>query len=102
MLAGGGAKKGHRKFAACSYPVCEARTLSLMMPLHRYLPPAAHALQACPAPRCCPCHPPNRDLSAYPLLRALTERELPVRRGSLATIVFLRDRNPKGQVCAAR
>lgn len=62
-LAGGGAKKGHRKFAACSYPVCEARTLSLMMPLHRYLPPAAHTLHAaaaatrltgtCRPTRCC-------------------------------------------------
>lgn len=40
----------------------------------------------------------RRDLSGHPLLRALAERELPVRRGSLATIVFLRDRNAKGQV----
>ncbi|KAI7836473.1 hypothetical protein COHA_009690 [Chlorella ohadii] len=39
----------------------------------------------------------GRDLSDHPLLRALAERELPVRRGSLATIVFLRDRNAKGQ-----
>ena len=39
-----------------------------------------------------------RDLSALPLLQALAERELPLRRGSLATVLFLRDRNERGQV----
>jgi hypothetical protein len=39
-----------------------------------------------------------RDLSAFPLLRALAERELPLRRGNLATVVFLQDRNERGQV----
>ncbi|PSC75391.1 flagellar basal body [Micractinium conductrix] len=37
------------------------------------------------------------DLADWPLLQALAERELPVRRGMLATIVFLRDRNARGQ-----
>ncbi|KAL4443356.1 hypothetical protein ABPG75_011093 [Micractinium tetrahymenae] len=39
----------------------------------------------------------GRDLSAHPLLRALADRELPVRRGMLATIVFLRCKNARGQ-----
>ncbi|KAL4429220.1 hypothetical protein ABPG77_010199 [Micractinium sp. CCAP 211/92] len=39
----------------------------------------------------------GRDLSAHPLLRALADRELPVRRGMLATIVFLRCANARGQ-----
>jgi hypothetical protein len=43
------------------------------------------------------------DLRGHPLLQALAERELPVRRGTLATIIFLRDRNARGQVgCAGR
>lgn len=39
----------------------------------------------------------DRDLSAHPLLQALADRELPVRRGMLATIVFLRCENARGQ-----
>lgn len=37
-------------------------------------------------------------LQGRPLLQALAERELPVRQGMLATIVFVRDRNTRGQV----
>lgn len=47
---------------------------------------------------CGVCTPAGRDLSAHPLLRALADRELPVRRGMLATIVFLRCTNARGQV----
>ena len=39
----------------------------------------------------------GRDLAAVPLLAALAQREPAVRKGSLATIVFLRDRNGRGQ-----
>lgn len=39
----------------------------------------------------------NRDLGGHPLLQALADRELPVRRGMLATILFLRDWNARGQ-----
>lgn len=39
----------------------------------------------------------NKDLSSSPLLAALAEREEMVRNGKLTTIIFLRDRNAKGQ-----
>lgn len=47
----------------------------------------------------------GKDLSALPLLAALAEREELVRNGKLTTIIFLRDRNAKGQEisgCARR
>ena len=39
----------------------------------------------------------NKDLSQFPFLLALANREELVRNGKLTTIVFLRDRNGKGQ-----
>jgi len=39
----------------------------------------------------------GRDLSQFPLLQALASREELVRTGKLTTIVFIRDRNTKGQ-----
>ncbi|KAJ1634981.1 hypothetical protein T492DRAFT_969381 [Pavlovales sp. CCMP2436] len=39
----------------------------------------------------------GKDLSNSPLLAALAEREEMVRNGKLTTIIFLRDRNSKGQ-----
>jgi len=39
----------------------------------------------------------GKDLTGYPLLQALAHREEPVRNGKLTTIVFIRDRNSKGQ-----
>mmetsp|Transcript_39578 Transcript_39578/g.112245 ORF Transcript_39578/g.112245 Transcript_39578/m.112245 type:complete len:240 (+) Transcript_39578:133-852(+) len=39
----------------------------------------------------------GKSLDDYPLLQALAQREEPVRNGKLTTIVFIRDRNSKGQ-----
>jgi len=39
----------------------------------------------------------GKSFEGYPLLRALAEREELVRNGKLTTIVFIRDRNQKGQ-----
>eukprot|EP00873_Tetraselmis_striata_P008106 jgi/Tetstr1/428370/TSEL_018405.t1 len=39
----------------------------------------------------------GRNLDGYPLLQALAQREEAVRNGKLTTIVFIRDRNKKGQ-----
>ncbi|CEM15823.1 unnamed protein product [Vitrella brassicaformis CCMP3155] len=39
----------------------------------------------------------GRDLSQYPFLRHLAAREELVRNGRLSTIIFIRDRNQKGQ-----
>lgn len=39
----------------------------------------------------------GKELSAYPLLSALAQREEAVRNGKLTTIIFIRDRNAKGQ-----
>eukprot|EP00887_Chlorella_sp_A99_P001087 scaffold14.g1087.t1 len=39
----------------------------------------------------------GRDLSGSPLLQALAQREAAVRKGTLATIVFVRGRNARGQ-----
>mmetsp|Transcript_23993 Transcript_23993/g.33017 ORF Transcript_23993/g.33017 Transcript_23993/m.33017 type:complete len:238 (-) Transcript_23993:221-934(-) len=39
----------------------------------------------------------QKDLTGYPLLQALAQREEAVRNGKLTTIVFIRDKNVKGQ-----
>lgn len=39
----------------------------------------------------------GKDLANFPLLQALAEREKAVREGRLAVIIFIRDRNQKGQ-----
>mmetsp|Transcript_846 Transcript_846/g.1632 ORF Transcript_846/g.1632 Transcript_846/m.1632 type:complete len:242 (-) Transcript_846:315-1040(-) len=39
----------------------------------------------------------GKNVDNYPLLRALAEREKNVRHGKLTTIVFIRDKNSKGQ-----
>merc|ERR1711912_172459 len=39
----------------------------------------------------------NRDLSDTPFLKALADREELVRSGKLTTIIFIRDKNHKGQ-----
>ncbi len=39
----------------------------------------------------------NKDLSQFPFLKALAEREELVRTGKLTTIIFIRDFNAKGQ-----
>ncbi|KAK9849393.1 hypothetical protein WJX84_000915 [Apatococcus fuscideae] len=39
----------------------------------------------------------GKDLIGYPLLQALAEREENVRNGRLTTIIFIRDRNARGQ-----
>eukprot|EP00744_Colponema_vietnamica_P005950 GILI01008671.1.p1 GENE.GILI01008671.1~~GILI01008671.1.p1 ORF type:complete len:236 (+),score=18.84 GILI01008671.1:51-758(+) len=39
----------------------------------------------------------NKDLSQFPFLQALADREELVRNGKLTTIIFIRDKNSKGQ-----
>ena len=39
----------------------------------------------------------GKDLSGYPLLQALAQREEAVHSGKLTTIIFIRDKNAKGQ-----
>jgi hypothetical protein len=39
----------------------------------------------------------DKDLSSYPLLQALANREELVRNGKLTSIIFIRDKNSKGQ-----
>eukprot|EP00741_Cyanophora_paradoxa_P018969 tig00021108_g18312.t1 len=39
----------------------------------------------------------GKDLSAFPFLQALADREKMVRNGKLTSIIFIRDRNSKGQ-----
>jgi hypothetical protein len=39
----------------------------------------------------------GRDLSSFPLLKALADREELVRSGKLSTIIFIRDRNRRNQ-----
>mmetsp|Transcript_4681 Transcript_4681/g.7260 ORF Transcript_4681/g.7260 Transcript_4681/m.7260 type:complete len:233 (+) Transcript_4681:162-860(+) len=39
----------------------------------------------------------GKDLTGYPFLQALADREKMVRNGKLTTIIFIRDRNHKGQ-----
>ena len=39
----------------------------------------------------------GRDYSAYPFLQALADREEMVRNGKLTSIIFIRDKNAKGQ-----
>lgn len=39
----------------------------------------------------------GKELSAYPFLRHLAAREELVRQGKLSVIIFIRDRNTKGQ-----
>lgn len=39
----------------------------------------------------------GKDLSGFPLLQALADREEVVRNGKLTSIVYIRDRNHKGQ-----
>ncbi|KAI5063278.1 hypothetical protein GOP47_0021825 [Adiantum capillus-veneris] len=38
----------------------------------------------------------GKDLSGFPFLKALADREHAVRHGNMATIIFIRDYNPKG------
>ncbi|EFJ29413.1 hypothetical protein SELMODRAFT_91784, partial [Selaginella moellendorffii] len=38
----------------------------------------------------------GKDLSGFPVLQALAEREIPIRNGTLSTIVYIRDFNAKG------
>jgi len=39
----------------------------------------------------------NKNLSAYPFLQALANREELARNGKLTTVIFIRDKNSKGQ-----
>merc|ERR1719157_280062 len=39
----------------------------------------------------------SKDLSGFPFLASLAEREEMVRNGKLTTIIFIRDKNHKGQ-----
>merc|ERR1712137_916676 len=39
----------------------------------------------------------EKNLSTFPFLKHLAAREAIVRNGKLSTIIFIRDRNPKGQ-----
>jgi len=39
----------------------------------------------------------NKDVSGFPFLASLAEREEMVRNGKLTTIIFIRDKNAKGQ-----
>lgn len=39
----------------------------------------------------------DKDLNGYPLLQALAQREELVRNGKLTTIIYIRDKNSKGQ-----
>eukprot|EP00243_Klebsormidium_subtile_P010887 TRINITY_DN5969_c0_g1_i1.p1 TRINITY_DN5969_c0_g1~~TRINITY_DN5969_c0_g1_i1.p1 ORF type:complete len:234 (-),score=53.91 TRINITY_DN5969_c0_g1_i1:347-1048(-) len=43
----------------------------------------------------------GKDVEGHPLLMALAQREEPVRSGKLATIIFVRDFNSKGQEVSA-
>ena len=43
----------------------------------------------------------NRDLSQFPFLLALSKREELVRNGKLTSIIFIRDRNSRGQEVSA-
>ncbi|GAQ81724.1 hypothetical protein KFL_000890130 [Klebsormidium nitens] len=43
----------------------------------------------------------GKDVEGHPLLMALAQREEPVRSGKLATIIFVRDVNSKGQEVSA-
>ena len=39
----------------------------------------------------------NKDVTGFPFLASLAEREEMVRNGKLTTIIFIRDKNAKGQ-----
>ena len=39
----------------------------------------------------------SKDVTGFPFLASLAEREEMVRNGKLTTIIFIRDKNPKGQ-----
>ncbi|EFJ28131.1 hypothetical protein SELMODRAFT_411413 [Selaginella moellendorffii] len=43
----------------------------------------------------------GKDLSGFPVLQALAEREIPIRNGTLSTIVYIRDFNAKGHEVVA-
>ncbi len=55
----------------------------------------AHSAKLSRAPRALFSH--NKDLSGFPLLASLAEREQMISSGKLTTIIFIRDRNAKGQ-----